>query len=72
MWLWLWHRPEATALIQPLSWEPPFSVGRQKKKKRKEIFGFPGGGIPSPWISLLTVDSVCSSKLLLPLILIPI
>ena len=22
--LWLWRRPAATALIQPLAWEPPF------------------------------------------------
>ena len=21
--LWLWYRPAATALIQPLAWEPP-------------------------------------------------
>ena len=36
--LWLWHRPAATALIQPLAWEPPYAAGvaqeRQKKKKR--------------------------------------
>ena len=36
--LWLWHRPEATALIRPLAWEPPYAVGaalkRQKKKKK--------------------------------------
>ena len=37
--LWLWHRPAATALIQPLAWEPPYAAGaalemakRQKKK----------------------------------------
>ena len=36
--LWLWQRPAATALIQPLAWEPPYGVGaalnRQKTKKR--------------------------------------
>ena len=26
-WLWLWHRPEATALIRPLAWEPPYAAG---------------------------------------------
>ena len=38
--LWLWHRPVATALIRPLAWEPPYAAGaalekteRQKKKK---------------------------------------
>ena len=40
--LWLWHKPEATALIRPLAWEPPYAVGaalekakRQKKKKKR-------------------------------------
>ena len=36
--LWLWCRPEAIALIQPLAWEPPYGEGmalkRQKKKKK--------------------------------------
>ena len=26
-WLWLWHRLSATALIQPLAWEPPCVSG---------------------------------------------
>jgi len=38
--LWLWHRPAATAPIQPLAWEPPYVAGaalkRQKKKKKKK------------------------------------
>ena len=39
--LWLWHRPEATALIRSLAWEPLYATGvalkRQKgKKERKE------------------------------------
>ena len=25
--LWLWHRPLATALIQPLAWELPYAAG---------------------------------------------
>ena len=39
--LWLWCRPVATALIQPLAWEPPYAVGaaqdmakRQKQKQK--------------------------------------
>ena len=24
--LWLWHRLRATALIQPLAWEPPYAA----------------------------------------------
>ena len=35
--LWLWRRQAATALIEPLGWEPPYATGaalkRQKKKK---------------------------------------
>ena len=37
--LWLWRRPAATALVQPLAWEPPYAVGmalKSKKKKKKE------------------------------------
>ena len=25
--LWLWRRPEATAPIRPLAWEPPYAEG---------------------------------------------
>ena len=44
--LWLWRRPVATALIQPLAWQPPYAADvaleskkkkkKKKKKKRKE------------------------------------
>ena len=36
--LWLWHRPAATTLIQPLAWEPPYasSVALKKKERKKE------------------------------------
>ena len=34
--LWLWRRPGATALIQPLAWEPQYATGEvQKSKKNK-------------------------------------
>ena len=37
--LWLWHRPAAASLIQPLDWELPYAAGmalkRQKRKKKK-------------------------------------
>ena len=36
MLLWLWRRPGATALIQPLAWEPPYAAGAALKKKRKK------------------------------------
>ena len=40
--LWLWSRPAAVALIQPLAWEPPYAAGaalkRQKdKNKNKKV-----------------------------------
>ena len=38
--LWLWHRPAATAPIRLLAWEPPYAMGaalkRPKRKRRKE------------------------------------
>ena len=33
--LWLWHRPEAAAPIQPLAWEPPYAAGTALKRKKK-------------------------------------
>ena len=35
---WLWCSPEATAMIQPLAWKPPYAVNvalKSKKKKKK-------------------------------------
>ena len=38
--LWLWRRLEATALIRPLAWEPPYAVGMALGgKKGKDITG---------------------------------
>ena len=31
---WLWCRPEATALIQPLAWEPPHAAGAALEKAK--------------------------------------
>ena len=33
---WLWHRPVAVALIQPLTWVFPYVVGAALGKKKKE------------------------------------
>ena len=35
VWLWLWRRPAAEALIQPLAWELPYAVGVDLKAKIK-------------------------------------
>ena len=35
--LWLWCRPAATALIQPLAWERPCTAGAATKRKKKKI-----------------------------------
>ena len=41
--LWLWCRLAAVALIQPLSWKPPYAMprvqpwGKKKKKKKKAL-----------------------------------
>ena len=40
MLMWLWYRPAATALIQPLAREPPHGAVQKKKKikkRKKEI-----------------------------------
>ena len=42
-WLWLWCRPAAAALIQPLAWELPYATGKppppsQKTKRIPEPF----------------------------------
>ena len=39
--LWLWRGPAATALIQPLTWEPPYASGtalKMTKKKKSVVF----------------------------------
>ena len=35
-WLWLLHRPVATALIQPLAWEPPYAMGVALKSQENK------------------------------------
>ena len=35
--LWLWYRPEATALIQPLAWDLPYAVGMVLKRPKKYV-----------------------------------
>ena len=45
--LWLWLRPEATALIRRLAWEPPYAAGsdpRKGKKTKKKIIIVEFGG----------------------------
>ena len=34
--LWVWRRPAAAALIQPLAWELPCAKGVALKKKKRE------------------------------------
>ena len=34
--LWLWSRPAATALIQPLAWEFPYAMGAAPKRPKKQ------------------------------------
>ena len=50
MFLWLWCRPAAVALILPLAWEPPYTVGvALKSKKRKKRKRKKGGRKAKPW-----------------------
>ena len=34
--MWLWHKPAAAALIQPLAWELPQAVAVALKRKKKK------------------------------------
>ena len=36
LWLWLWYRPAATALIQLLDWEPPYAAGVAQEMAKKD------------------------------------
>ena len=36
LWLWLWHRPEASVLIRPLAWEPPYAIGAALEKAKNK------------------------------------
>ena len=36
MFLWLWRRPVATALIRPLAWEPPYAKGAAQEMAKKK------------------------------------
>lgn len=35
--LWLWCRPVAVVLIQPLAWEFPYATGVALKKRERDI-----------------------------------
>ena len=52
--LWLQHRPVATALIQPLAWELPYTAGSALKCKKKKKKKTP---------SKLRINSFCFSHL---------
>ena len=36
MWLWLWWRLAAVALIRPLAWEPPYAVGAALENTKRQ------------------------------------
>ena len=47
MWLWLWCRLVATALIRSLAWEPLYAAGTAlKSKKEKKEHKNPASGGP--------------------------
>ena len=43
--LWLWCRPAATALIQPLVWEFPYAAGATLKRLKKKLIFLPYTGL---------------------------
>ena len=52
--LWLWRRPAATALIRPLAWEPPYSLGAALKKKQQKNLK----KNKSYWLQFISQDDV--------------
>ena len=57
MWLWLWCRPGAAALIQPLGQEPPYAaraaLKKQTNKQTKKVTGVP---IVAQWVKGLMLS----------------
>ena len=52
--LWLWHKLAATALIQPLAWEPPYATGApQGMAKRPKKKSFPDAFSNNPLPDLI-------------------
>ena len=64
--LWLWRRPAAVVLTQPLAWEPPYAAGaalKTKTKKKEKSTGVPWW--PSSYrFSIVTAVAYCSLLLL--------
>ena len=57
----LWHRPAATAPIQPLTWEPPYAVGvalERPKNKNKKTKPKP----PTKWSFLCAYNVLLNNK----------
>ena len=46
--LWLWYRPMAVALIQPLVWELPYAADEALKSKNKQKNTFSLSKLPLP------------------------
>ena len=57
--LWLWFRPEATAPIRPLAWEPPYVAGvalkKGKTKQNKKPFLYTVHAIEATFCLILTL-----------------
>ena len=45
--LWLWHGLVATALIQPLAWEPQYAMGVAKNRRKKKVECLSNGAVVS-------------------------
>ena len=73
--LWLWRRPAAIAMIQPLAWERTYAMDvalkrqrdkKKKKKKRKKTKPNPKTGSWGEVISRISFTPGRSRLLLLP------
>ena len=59
--LWLWCRPAAVALIQPLAWESPYAAGGALKGKKKKTKTKTESNV-NYFISELSMDFPCGSQ----------
>ena len=53
LWLWLWCRPAAIALIGLLAWEPTYASGAALKSHKQNYLRGNSGIIPFPFLGAL-------------------
>ena len=66
LWLWLWCRLAAAALIPPLTWEPPYALGaalkRQKDNNDAHLIHAPAGSMNLEDMMLTEISQIQKHK----------